>query len=237
MIAGLFAVQLILAMLTIFTTYMISNKFKNIEASLDVYGSSRVYKTQADIDFIEKVLMRYKEGIENIGEEVDLESIIRAVLYKEYIGKFPFLSIKNIAAKVTRLMWGMIVIEGVVAATDKSINAAPTIIMITTSILITILIEMFKFIKGIEEEKDTIIALVQDYIVNIYPAERRKKLKNKQMLSKEIINIRTTVSELEKEIEIEEELEALSTETQQQGKISNDELSMQDIAKLIGILH
>ena len=223
MIIGLFTVQLTLAILVVFTTYMISHKFKNIEASLEVYGSARAYKTQADIAFIEKVLMRYKEGI---------DSIIKATFYKEYIGKFPFQSIKNIATKVTRLMWGIIAVEAVIAATDKSMNAAPTIIMITTSILMTILIEMFKFIKGIEEEKDTIITLVQDYIVNIYPIEMRRKLKNK-----EVINLRTTISELEKEIEIEEALEELSPKIKPQEKILNDELSMQDIAKLIRILH
>jgi len=231
MIVGLFAMQFILASLIVFTTYMISNKFKSIEKSLEVYGNSRAYKTQSYVAFIEKVMRRYQDGIKNIGKDVDIESIIKATLYKEYIGKFPFQSVKNIAIKTTRLMWGIILIEGVVAFIDQSAGAVSTILMITIGILMTIIIEMFRFIKGIEEENDTIIMIVQDYIINIYPVEIRKKVKYK-----EIISLRTKVSELEKEIKIEEEIEALTPQKQAQEEMSNDELNMQDIAKLIGLL-
>ncbi len=230
MLIALFIIEVMVATTIVFTTYMMCSKFKGIEISLGVYSSPRAYKTQSHVDFIEKVIKKYKECIENIGEETNIESIIKSTLYKEYIGKFPFAIVKNIALKATRVMWGIIFLEGIVALINNVVHEVPTILIITTSILLTIMIEMFKYIKSIEDQNDVVVMLVQDYVLNIYPVEVRKSLTNK-----EIIRLRTRVNELERELKTEDAIESAINEYREKEKVSNDELSMQDIVKLIGI--
>ncbi|WP_070000679.1 hypothetical protein [Cellulosilyticum sp. I15G10I2] len=230
MLIALFITELILAAIIIFTTYMMSNKFKGIEISLGIYSSPRAYKTQSHVAFIEKVIKKYKECIDTIGEEANIESIIKSTLYKEYIGKFPFAAVKSIALKATRVMWGIIFLEGIVAFINNTTHEVPTILIITTSILLTIMIEMFKYIKSVEDQNDVVIMLVQDYLLNVYPMEVRKSLTNK-----EIVRLRTRVTELERELKTEDAIESAISEYREKEKVSNDELSMQDIVKLIGI--
>ncbi len=229
MIISLFAIEFILASLTVFTTLMLSHKFNGIEKSLGIYGNAKAYRTQSKVAFIDKVLSKYKECADKLGEDLNVESIVKAELYKEYIGKFSFTTVKSIALKTTRVMWGIIVLQGGVAFAMQTVHEVATIVMITTSILLSISIEMFKFIKGIEDQSDVIIMLVQDYITNVYPAEVRKKMTNQ-----EIARLKKRVMELEEELHIEE-LSKPDHASYQEEKLSNDELSMQDIAKLIGI--
>jgi hypothetical protein len=230
MIVGLLIMEIILAVLIIFTTYMISYKFKSIESSLEIYSSSRAYKTQSHIAFIEKVMNRYNECINNIDDLIDIESIIKTILYREKIGRFSFTAIRNIALKSTRVMWGITLLEVAVAFINKEIHQVPTILIITTSILVAIVTQMFKFIKSIDDQSDMLIMLVQDYILNIYPVEVKKKTANR-----EIIKLRSRINELEKELKADDAIESSLSENNKPEKTSKDELSIQDIAKLIGI--
>jgi uncharacterized protein YlxW (UPF0749 family) len=222
--------EIILAALIILTHYMIISKFKSIELSLSKYGNSRVYKVQAHIAFIEKVINKYKECTQNLEDPGELENIIRTILYREYIGRFPFLAIKNIATKTTQIMWGIIVLETLTAFINKTADQPSTIVIITASMLMTMAVQMFKFIKGIEEEGEMTMMIVQDYVRHIYPLEAQKKLTNK-----EIIQLKTKVNELEKEIKAEEEIKPLMMTELEKQKRLNDELSEQDIARLIRI--
>lgn len=231
MIQMLFLLEIIVGGVVILTTYMISYKFKNIEESLAVYMSSRVYKTQSYVAFIERVITRYKECVASIGVETNIESMIKAELCKEYIGKFPLVLIQNTALRGSRLMWGIILFEGVIASAGSKGQEASAIAMITASLFVTILIEMFKFVKGIEEQKDVIVMLTEDYVLNIYPVELKKNL-----TSKELIKLKARIAELEKELKIEDAIETAINEYKQKEKKSNSVLSTQDIAKLIGIL-
>lgn len=230
MIIVLCTTEFVLAILIVFTSYMVSYKFKSIEASLEIYSSPRAYKTQSHIAFIEKVVNRYKDCRDNIDKDVDMESIIKTILYKENIGRFSFAAIKNIATKSSGVMWVIILLEGIAAFITKQVHEVPTILIITTSILISIIVEMFKFIKAVEEQGDILIVLVQDYVLNIYPVEVKKNLTNK-----EIIKLKTRITELEKGLKVEDALESRINEPKQKEKILNSELSIQDIAKLIGI--
>ena len=230
MLLVLFITEFILGFIVVFTTYMMTSKFKSIEMSIGIYSSRRAYKTQAHVDFIEKVIKKYKGCTDFIGEEINLESIIKSILYKEYIGKFPLATVKSMALKTTRVMWGVIFLEGILIFSNRTAHEASSILITTISILLTIMIEMFKYIKNIEDQNDVIMMLVQDYIVNIYPIETKKN-----MTHKEIIRLRTRVNELEKELKTEDAVESAVKEYRQREKISNDELSMQDIVKLIGI--
>ncbi|MDF2594050.1 MAG: hypothetical protein K0R69_391 [Clostridia bacterium] len=230
MIIVLCIMEIILAALIVLTHYMIINKFKSIELSLNKYGNSRVYKVQAQIAFIEKVIHKYKESKQNLEDPAELENIIRTILYREYIGRFPFLTIKNIATKTTQIMWGIIFLEALIAFVNKTADHPSTIVIITASMLITIAVQMFKFIKGIEEEGEMTMMIVHDYVRHIYPVEAQRKLTNK-----DIIQLKTKVSELEKEIKAEEEIKPLMMTELEKQKRLNDELSEQDIARLIRI--
>lgn len=226
----LFAIQLILLSAILLTTYMLDNKFKNIEMSLEKYASPRAYKTQSQVDFIETVIRKYKECIETIGFDTNLENIIQATLYKEQIGRFSLIAVKNIAVKSSRMMWGLVFFEVFVAYIYQISHETIPLLVISSTLLMTIIIELFKHVKNIEDQHEVIIMLVQDYILNLYPIELQNNLVNK-----EVVRLRTRVNELEKQIKEEGLFQSVINEYREKQNISDEELTMQDIVKLIGI--
>lgn len=241
MLISLFIFEIILAMLVILTTCMVESKFKAIEKSLYIYGNSRAYKTQQQIALIEKIINRYKECGEDTDEEPDLESIIKHYLCKEYIGRFSYVGVKNVALRLKGVMWGVILVEGSIAVINQMGNVMPTIIIITMSILLTIAIAFFCIIRGLEERSEALIIVIQDYVLNTYPLEMKKSLQNK-----ELMRLKDRIMELEREIVMEENtsekkksLETLSESIQEEKALQKNTdtgaLNAQDIAKLIGI--
>lgn len=230
MLIALLITELIIAAVIVFTTYMIYHKFKGIEKGVGMYSNARAYKTESQVAFIEKVMIRYKGCIQSMGEEVNIESIVKALLYKEYIGKFPFATVKSVALKATRLMWGIVLVEASIAFINQMMHETHTILVITTSILLVIATEMFKYIKGVEDQQEVVSMIVQDYVMNVHPVQLKRSLTNK-----EILNLRKRVAELEEELKTEDAVESAIMEFRKEEKTVNDELSMKDIAKLIGI--
>ena len=115
MLITLFAFEIILIVLTMLTTHMVEHKFASIQASLGMYCSKRTYKTKADINFIEMMIAEYNHLCSDTDEEPDLPSAISLKLHKEYIGRFTYVAIKNIAIKSRHLMWGIFAAEVLIA--------------------------------------------------------------------------------------------------------------------------
>lgn len=185
MLITLFAFEIILMILTMFTTHMVEHKFEGIRVSLGMYCSKRAYKTKADIDFIETIINEYKRLCSDTDEEPDLPSAISLKLHKEYIGRFTYVSIKNIAIKVRYLMWGIVGIEILIAGINKTFYTTVTLVIIFLSLLLTLAMCFYGIIKGLNEKQETLIDEVTHYIKNVYPLEVQKQKKAAEVISLE----------------------------------------------------
>ena len=172
MLIVLFIFEIIIVGLTIFTTHMVEHKFKEIEMSLAMYCNKRTYKTRANIDFIESIINTYHKLVLSTDEEPDLESAIKRKLQNEYIGKFPYISVKNMAIKVRHMMWGILALEFIIAWINEEINSGQVIILITLSLLLTIMMAFYGIIRGVDEKSEALIDEVLHYVRNIYPLEQ-----------------------------------------------------------------
>lgn len=231
MLIALLVFEIILIGLTIFTTHMVEHKFESIHASLRMYCNKRTYKTKADIDFIETIINDYKRLCSETDEEPDLVSAISLKLHKEYIGRFTYIAIKNIAIKAKQLMWGIFAAEILIAYIDQTVSQSQTIIIVVSSLLLTIMMYFYGVIKGIEEKQEILIDEVTHYIRNVYPIEvmkqkreieRQENKLNKREEDNKIVAIRS----LDKEQK--------GTEKIKENKVSNKSgLSAKDIAQLL----
>jgi len=156
---------------------MMEHKFKSIRASLTMYCNKRTYKTRTDIDFIESIISDYQRLCIHTDEEPDLVSAISLKLHKEYIGRFTYIAIKNIALKAKNLMWGIFAAEILIAYIDRMVTQSQTIIIVAVSLLLTIIMYFYSVIKGIEEKQEILIDEVIHYVRNIYPVEKIKQRK------------------------------------------------------------
>lgn len=172
MLIALFIFELILVGLTILTTHMVEHKLYTLQASLGMYCNKRTYKTKADIDFIESIITSYKNLVTDTDEEPDLESAIKRRLQYEYIGRFSYVSVKNIALKGKNLMWGVLAIEGLVVWMNQMQSYGQAVRFITASLLLTVIMVIYVMIKRIDEKSEALIDEVIHYIKNIYPLEK-----------------------------------------------------------------
>lgn len=177
MLIALFIFELTLVGLTILTTHMVEHKLHTIQASLGMYCNKRTYKTKADIDFIESIITSYKKLVTDTDEEPDLESAIKRRLQYEYIGRFSYVSVKNIALKGKNLMWGVLAIEGLVVWMNQMQSYGQAVRFITASLLLTVIMVIYVMIKRIDEKSEALIDEVIHYIKNIYPLEKIRKQK------------------------------------------------------------
>lgn len=248
MLIALFIFEFLLTVLTIFTTCMVENKFKYIEQSLKMYTNNRAYTTEARIAFVEGIVNRYKECIEDSDEMPDIDSIVKNHLSKEYIGKFPYVSVKNIATKVKRVMWGIIILEILIPIINGQGPTLPTVIIASVSTFLTISMEFYTIIRGLNERSENLIAEVSDYVVNIYPVQkkkaRHKEIKEIKIMGNKVITLdrkgnctetKLTSEQKEKLKELTMEKTEISSEAQKK-KIQEPALSAQDIAELLDIL-
>lgn len=174
MLIVLFVFEIVIVILTIFTTEMVEHKYKAIQDSLGMYCNKRTYKTKADIDFIESIVKSYSKLVEETGQEPDLESAIRRKLQHESIGKFSYISVRNLAMKARGLMWGVLILEILVAWVNHVASNVDSVIIITTSLLLTVMMALYGIIKGVDEKGEALIDEVMHYIRNIYPLEHKK---------------------------------------------------------------
>ena len=176
MIIVLFVFEVIIVGLTILTTHMVEHKFKMIKMSLPMYTNRRTYKTKANLDFIESILNMYQRIILDTHEEPDLESAIKRRLNQEFIGKFSYISVKNIAIKARHLMWVILAIELVIAWMNQELYSRLTIILMGVSLLITLFMAFYGLVKGIDEKSEALVDEIIHYVRNVYPLEKQHKV-------------------------------------------------------------
>ena len=180
MLLFLLVFELILISVTVLCHIMIEKKYKEIERGASIYTDKRAYRTQSSVAFMDHILKRYQEYAMEEGEVPDLYSMIKANLLKEYIGKFTFIGVNNVANKAKYIMWGIIALELVIALINNITTSLEGIFVIASSILLTLGIEIYTIVKALEEKKEATIVLVEDYILNTYPLQINKQM-NKQM--------------------------------------------------------
>lgn len=248
MLIALFMFEVILTCLTIFTTCMVENKFKYIEQSLNMYTNNKAYTTQTRVAFVEGVVNRYKACMEDSDEMPDIDSIVKNHLSKEYIGRFPYVSVKNIATKVKRVMWGVIMLEILIPIINGQGATLPTVIMASASAFLTISMEFYTIIRGLNERSENLIAEVSDYVVNIYPIQKKKakhkEIKEIKIMGNKVITLdrKGNCTETKLTNEQKEKLKDLTKEKDEkiskinEEKVQEPALSAQDIAQLLGIL-
>lgn len=159
---------------------MLQKKYKEIEKSTHIYMNKRAYRTQKSVVFIDNIVKKYLTYTEKENEVPDLYSMIKSSLLKEYIGRFPFTAVNNVAHKAKHIMWGIVVLEMAIAYINNVATSLEGIVVIISSILLTIGMEIFIVINALEEKKETTIVFLEDYILNAYPLQVNKSVKSDQ---------------------------------------------------------
>lgn len=222
MIGGLFFANAVLAGIILFTTSMLQNHFSKLEKSISIYTDNKAYKSQQDIQFISKLIDRYKALNAEEVKSLDIETMILKALYEEKIGKFEYLHVQSIALQGKGLMWAILVIQ--ITFEILGNNPGQSIahfIYIVASTFLCILITLIGVVKSILEQKNKLLIKLQDYIANTYPAELSWKTKQK--------NIKELLSKIEK---LENQLESYQnkedaqeeTEEEQLNKLKEDDI-------------
>ena len=219
MLITLFAFEIILIGLTMFTTRMVEHKFSSIEASLGMYCNKRTYKTKADIRFIEMMIEEYKRLCSDTDEEPELASAISLKLHKEYIGRFSYMSVMNIANKTKYLMWGIFVAEVLIAWINQEASKGRVLVIIFSSLLLTVMMCFYSIVKGLNEKQETLIDEVIHYIRNVYPMEirKQKKLEQKNIADNYKKQNTTSIDELDSVKPMVKELHELEQSNPMQG--------------------
>lgn len=211
MLIALFIFEVLLSTITIFTTRMVENKFNSIEASLTLYTNKRAYKTKANIEFLEQVVKRYEMRMMDSDEIPDVDSIVKNLLIKEYIGRFPYISVKNLALRLRHVMWGAILLEITIGLINGSLTSLPHIIVVSASFLLTFAMEFYCILRGLNERSDALIVAVTDYVANTYPVERKKSEYEQEVsvLKSKIISLEKSRMDKQEEQEQSEQQEQL----------------------------
>lgn len=171
MLMFLLIFEMIIICIIVLCHIMIEQKFNEIEKSTQIYTNKRAYRTKQSVAFIEDVIKRYQKYVSKKNQEPDLYSMIKSSLLKEYIGKFTFIGVSNVANKGKYIMWGIIILEVFIGFINNEVTSVQGIIVIISSLLLTIGIEIFIIIKAVEEKKEAIIILVEDYVLNMFPLQ------------------------------------------------------------------
>ncbi len=243
MLIFLFMFEILLGMVTTFTTYMVENKFRYIEKSLKMYTNNKAYVTEECIAFIDCVVNRYKEYIDTFNETPDIDSIVKSHLAKEHIGRFSYVSVKNLATKVKYIMWGIIVLEILIPILNREGATFKTVIIVSISALLTISIDLYTIVRALDEHSEKLIVEISDYVVNVYPIQKEnikcKEIKEMKIMGNKIIMLDRTGNRTETKLtSVQEEKLKILTEknkemVQKDGKIKETTISAQDIAQLL----
>ena len=241
MLIFLLVFEVILISITVLCHIMIEKKYKEIERGASIYTDKRAYRTQSSVAFLDHVLKRYQEYTIEKGEVPDLYSMIKANLLREYIGKFTFVGVNNVANKAKYIMWGIIILEFAIALMNSITTSLEGIFVIASSILLAIGIEIYTIVKALEEKKEATIVLVEDYILNTYPLQMNKQINKQTKLhtsNKEKIVVETIIKgngyaeETQKEDSQKELVKNKKNDKKRKGK-GEMELTEKDIAQFI----
>lgn len=185
MLLFLLIFELIIIVIITLSHKMLQKKYTEIEKSTYIYTNKRAYRTQKSVVFIDNIVKRYLGYIDKENEAPDLYSMIKSSLLKEYIGKFPFIAVNNVAHKAKHIMWGIVVLEMAIAYINNVATSLEGIVVIISSILLTIGIEIFIVINALEEKKETTIVFLEDYILNAYPLQMNNIVKSSHIKEEE----------------------------------------------------
>ncbi len=239
MLITLFVFEIILTIAIVFTTCMVEHKFKTIEESLEMFTNHKAYATETRIAFIETIVNRYRKCMDNVETEIDIDGIIKSQLSKEYIGKFPYVSVKNIATKLKYVMWGSVILELLIVIANKEGATLRTIIIISISAFLTISMEFYTIIRGLNEQSDNLIAEISNHVINVYPV-KKKQNKKVQVKGNKLIVLDGKGNSTERKLTLEqrEKIEQIgksdiSEQTENEEEIT---LNVEDIVKLLEIL-
>ncbi|ADZ82791.1 hypothetical protein [Cellulosilyticum lentocellum] len=177
MLIFLLIFEIAIILITILSHIMLEKKYKEIERSTHIYTNKRAYRTEESIAFIDDIIKRYQKFTDQENESPDVYSMIKSSLLKEYIGKFTFIGVNNVAHKSKYVMWGIIVLEMAIGYINNVTTSFEGVVVIISSILLAIGAEMYIIIKALEEKKEAIIVSVEDYILNAYPLHVNKEVK------------------------------------------------------------
>ena len=172
----LFFINVIGAFVVLLSTSMLQNHFHKIEHSMEIYNSTKTYKPESQINFITKVLEKYREVRTIESDMMNVEAMITNLLYQEKIGHFNFLKVYSIATKGKIMLWsvlvGQVTIELIVNISKGSIVNFSFIIANT---ILCMLITLAQIIKAIDDKKEHLVVKVNDYITNTHPLENAFK--------------------------------------------------------------
>lgn len=246
MLIALFVFEMLLIILTVFTTHMVEHKFQAIQASLRAYCNKRTYKTKADIEFIETIISDYKRLCSDTDEEPDLPSAVSLKLHKEYIGKFTYVAVKNIAIKARHLMWGILTTEVLVSCVNKTTQEGQSLLILLTSLLLTVMMCFYGIIKGLDEKQETLIDEVTHYVRNVYPLEVQKQenLLKQEGVGEKAQPAKESVEDCEHEKKLNQQVKAVlktdpveseskKSQNQSSKKAPQEKLSAKDIAHFL----
>ena len=165
---------------------MIERKYKEIERGTYIYTDKRAYRTKQSVAFVDDILKRYQQYTNAEDTDPDLYSMIKSSLLKEYIGKFTFIGVNNVANKAKYIMWGIITLELTIACINNIATSLEGIVISISSILLAIGVEIFTIVRALEEKKEATIVLVEDYILNTYPLQKNKQVTGNDVSSVEL---------------------------------------------------
>lgn len=212
----LFIFQIINVILIILTTIMLQNKFTKIQLSLEGYCDKRVYKTEKDTEFIRFIIDRYKLLYESRDEEPDIERIIVRKLQQDFVGKFKYSSVKNLALRGKNFMWAVLGVQALMIIINHSFENIREIILLNSSILLTLMMTFYVILKDVQDKEKTLIDGIIYYVRYDYEEARKQKIKK----SEETL----TVHKVKQEPENKEKMDSYRV-----GK----QLSSKDIAELL----
>ena len=243
MLIALLIFEVILMLIIILTTCMVENKFKYIIKSLQMYKNIKAYTTEETIAFIDGIINRYNECLKEPDSSPDIDSIVKNHLSKEYIGKFPYTSVKNIATRLKEVMRGIVIIEILIAILNHQGATLEVVTIVSISTILTVVMEFYSIIRGLDEKSDNLITEVSDYVVNTYKLQESKKLKDitaVKIINNKVIALDQRGNKVDARLTSQQEaqLQAYKEEIMSMKKIKDEEvvLNAQDIAELLGIL-
>lgn len=233
MVTALFFVNVIGAFVVLLSTSMLQNHFRKIEHSMEVYNNAKCYKPESQISFLIKVIERYKEVRAVEADMMNVEAMITNTLYEEKIGHFSFLKVYSIATKGKVLLWGVLVGQVVIELIIN--NGSGTLAdfsFIIANTILCMVITLAQIMKAIADKKEHLIVKINDYIINIDPAEKALKEKNNKI--KELMG---RLEQLEQDQLQEKKMEKTGSSLEDVFNGKQDSLKAQDIADLISNLN
>ena len=176
MLIALSIFEVIFTILVGLSISMLENKFKRVRACIKVYGSKRNYKTKADMLLIDKILDECR-GVSMRPDRMDnIRCLILKNLQKEYIGRFEYISIMNIATRLSGKMWWIIGVQLLIVFINQmSLKEPQTFILLTISFLLTIVTVLYSLIKTPDKKENILVNEMMNYVVGIYEKKEKEQ--------------------------------------------------------------